>query len=145
MKRVVLLWAGCISAVLLLAACSAPSEPTHRQTVTVDGTTFSGPWAQEFAQRFESSSSALVKKIFQDGMITEAEFTEVTLSYRDCLAADGITFNRQGEDGSTDFTFPREISADEANRTVDLCSRRSEIDSVGGLYRAMDHNPRSLD
>jgi hypothetical protein len=143
MKSAVFVWAGGISVAILLAGCSAASEPTHLETVTVDGTTFSGPHAHELAQRFETSSSAAVKKVLQDGTITDTEFTEVTAIYRACLASDGVTLIGQRDDGSTDFTFPRDMSAAQADRAVDLCGRQSGMDPVGGLYRTMERSSQN--
>lgn len=134
-----------LAVVLFLAGCSGTSEVAPTPSVTVGGKTFSGPWASDFAQQYNRSSSDFVKEILRDGKITDAEFAEVTEKYKACLKAAGITFQGQRPDGSTDIFFPNGVSAEDGNQKADVCGRESGEDAVGGLYFAQQRNPKHLD
>jgi len=145
-SRRVAVWSLGLTAALLLAGCSGTSPgPAHDNTVKAGDKTFTGAWAQEYAQQYRRSGSEFVKKILADGKITEAEFSEVTEKYSTCLAAAGITFQGRRANGSTDFFFPNGVSADAANSAADACGRESGEDAVGGLYLAQHRNPQHLD
>lgn len=144
-RRPAALPACALAVVLMTSGCSSQDPSPQTRVVEVEGATFSGAWAQEFAQGFEKATSPFVKHILRDGEVTDAELAEVTEKYRTCLTASGITYDGQDSDGGTRFSFPLSISADDANRDANSCGEESGEDAVAGIYFEVRRNPLHLD
>jgi hypothetical protein len=135
-------WA--VTAVVLLSSCSSEPPPAT-PTASAQGVTFTGPWAHEFAERYEESTSPFVRQLLRDGRLTDGELAEVTEKYRRCLQAAGITLDGQAADGGTQFSFPLSMSADDADREANKCGSTSGEDAVAGLYFDVRRNPAHQD
>jgi len=137
-----------VAATAALAACgSAASNQSESPGLTPaslgEVPTFDGPYAAEFAEFYAGTSSDFVREVLKDGLITDAEFAEMTDSFTSCLADQGITFQGFEPDGG--FGTSNAPNGGDTAKLVDECSHSSGQDYIGALYNFIKRNPDNLD
>lgn len=104
---------------------------------------FEGPYAAEFTEFYSSARSDFVRTVLADGIITDAEYAEMTERFRSCLADQGITFDGFRQDGS--FTTSLAPGGGDTHEVVTGCAATSGQDVVGALHDLMTANPDNVD
>ena len=137
-----------VAATAALAACGAAASshseipgPTPASTGAIP--TFDGPYAAEFADFYARASSDFVREVLKDGLVTDAEFAEMTARFTSCLADQGVTF--QGFDPGGGFGTSNAPNGGDTETIVNECSHSSGQDFIGALYSFMKRNPDNLD
>jgi hypothetical protein len=129
---------------VLAAACSGPAEKEQpAETFSGEVPAFDGPYADEFAQYYRTSTSDFVRQVLADEQITDAEYAEMTTQLSSCLADQGITLNSiSPAEGMNTSLAP---NGGDTHAIVDGCSTESGEDSIGALRDFMAVNPDNLD
>lgn len=134
----------CITA---LTSCSQPTprSETSQAKETTETPKFSGPWAEEFRQAFESAPTDEIREYLRNEEITEVEKQAVTEAFRNCLTSQGLTFDDFNNDGSFGFGFASVTDPDKANLITNECQASTGVDQVISLYFHIRGNPGNKD
>lgn len=133
------------SATLALTGCTATAFTSPAASATPTAPRIEGPWAAEFTAEWQAATTDVERRILEDGVVTDQEYSEMTERFRACLADAGIEFGGFEPDGSYETTSTPGADQDAAHETVNDCSRTSGEDSVGLLYSWVNRNPEHLD
>jgi len=129
---------------LLVSACS--SVPPVQQSPS-----FSGPWAAQFEQAYESASNPTAKEALKDGVLTDMEVSEIRQEQISCLESLGCTVTELNTDGSASITPPQHEgeSFDEIQQTTaqlsSQCETQTDWSMISYLYTAVHTNPENQD
>ncbi len=136
---------ACGSASLLAGCSSSFEETTPTSTNSFTGTvpTFEGPYAAQFAENYVAAGPDFVRKVLEDGQITDAEYAEMTQRFSDCLADDGIDFGGFAPDGGYETSLAPNDG--DTHAKITSCSKSVGEDRIGSLYTFIRTNPDSLD
>ena len=115
-------------ALALVAGCaSAPDQTVAAQSGADPGRgaapSFDGPYAAELAEFYRSAENDFVLAVLSDGVITDAEYAEMTERFRSCLADQGVTFDGFRPDGGC--TTSLAPGGAHTHEVVAACSRHS--------------------
>ncbi|NTW40278.1 MAG: hypothetical protein HGA44_10400 [Cellulomonadaceae bacterium] len=134
---------------LLATGCQSSTDndtgdDAHGVTeTTVEVPDFSGPYAAEFAESYQSAESDFVRRALEDENISDAEYAEMTERFRQCLADVGITF--KGFDSTGAYSTTLAPNADDTHELVGTCVTESGQDAIGLLRDLISVNPQNLD
>jgi hypothetical protein len=129
-----------------LPGCAVEPEDPAADDVASERRTapaFDGPYAAELAQFYGSTDNSFVLAVLGDGVITDAEYAEMTERFRSCLADQSVTFDGFRPDGG--YTTSLAPGGADTHEVVAACSRHSGQDSVGALHDIMTANPDNVD
>jgi hypothetical protein len=131
------------------AASDSPRPPTAQtrpsENTVGDIPEFEGPWSDLFANVYSSNTATEVQReILADGVITDAEYTQLRGDFKQCLEDLGLTVEiypsggfAVDENGNVNET---QISED----AVPRCEQRT-VGSVALLYEQIRRNPDQKD
>jgi hypothetical protein len=128
---------------LSLSACGATSDSEGNTPSGADVPDFSGPYAVEFAESYEATESDFVRSVLSDEEISDAEYSEMTERFRQCLADSGIEFKGFELDGS--YTTSIAPNGGDTDEIVAGCVTSSGQDTIGLLRDLMTMNPENRD
>jgi len=104
---------------------------------------FTGPFAAEYREAWDRSTNESVKRIVEDEVISEQEWSQVMQSLKTCLEAEGITVTEYREDGSYD-ALVGDLHGEAANEELGRCEIASGEAWLGYLYRSQTDNPQNI-
>lgn len=131
----------CIS---LMAGCGGSSPGSSGTDGAGASPTFTGPWADALTEVYLTSQTDAQRSILADGVVTEAEYTEVRNQFAACMADLGIefTFGSYGTMTSESAEGAPEGKAFEEAYIGCSSQTKSGVDWV---YESMQRNPENLD
>lgn len=135
-------WFALILISFSLTGCASPAQTTVQMPAGA-GQQFS--WTAEMQRIKNTTADDFVKKVLDDNKISDQEYAEMVNRFRKCLIAGQVTMSEFRFDGSYDFSFPDNMSSDEAHQVTTSCSRLHGEGEVGYLYTGMRRNPESRD
>jgi hypothetical protein len=131
------------------AACGGPTEDAATVGASWSGETpvFSGPWATELLDFFQSTDSLFAKTALEDGVISEAELEEAHQGVTTCMEGRGLTDVVVNLDGSMSFDDPGNVApdVDASNKIVEECEAESGWYPLAFLSHEMAGNPENRD
>lgn len=137
-----------IGMIPILAGCATPGPNTTREIPSDHRTAadFTGPWAAEFADAYNTATDDFTREVLADGVVTDAERSEMLARFTSCLNAGGVWLTSEYRfDGSYNFTFDHSMDSDKANSVENDCSRSSGEYLIGALYSSTHRNPDHAD
>lgn len=138
---------GSISLSLSLTACSISADVATQSSTSLESgmPKFSGPWAEEFRNRYSLAPNPEIQSFLADEQITEIEMQVVTENFRNCMQGNQLTFTNFDVGGGFDFGFPENMGANKANEIADTCSSSSGVNAIIHLYYQLRSNPTNKD
>lgn len=114
--------------------------------VSGETATFTGPYAADFQNVYESTEHALIRDIVKDFAITDAEFEEFKKQYEDCMSSHGLTWSYDVESGdqiagNADNPNPEKSAIDAAS---EQCQTQTGYMDIMPLYQSVNKNPDKL-
>ena len=126
-------------AAVVIGGCTSPTDNVSN---------FSGPYAEDFKQLYDTISNDLGRSILEDGIITPAEISEVQSRISQCFLDAGYAKAEINEDGSSDLLF-QGLTDEEALEVNERCyGEWSGIEgqhNIFSLYTGMRTNPDNID
>jgi hypothetical protein len=142
---------GALALAVVVAGCaearSTTPELVSTPTATFGGTVpaFAGPYAQEFATAYTSSTTDFQRGILEDGVIEKSELSEAQKRWVTCMKARGFSASvSYGEPGSYVVKQRRGYNQDTAGDIVTQCGAGT-TDYVESLYVQVNQNPTNED
>ena len=100
-----------------------------------------GPWADEFEQAIRDAQTQFEKDILADGRITDAEFSEATAKYLDCMESAGVPVEIVGSGAAMTFQTTDNAGFDAHDPTC----QTGTIQLLSPLYVGINQNPNNDD
>ena len=127
---------------LCLVGCASSGQASVKSE-TEGSPNFTGPYAEEFRQEYESASVDVARTYLEDGRISEAEAQAMIEDFRTCLRDRGITLDRYDAEGVLMTGDPRKIEMGEVQETAERCSSVTGEASVLSLYFLEKRDPQN--
>lgn len=128
----------CLATGLALGSCaSSPGQADNGST--------SNPWSSEIQRIRARTDNELVRRILEDGKITDAEIQEFMDSYNTCLAKYDLstTYDRENQYETMTDQFSQ-YSADQMTQYNEECRQSVGYYDLIPLDENMHSNPRNL-
>jgi len=106
---------------------------------------FSGPWQDRFHTDYSNATSTIARQILCDGVITDAEASEVNDLLRQCLVGVGFTNVDIGEYGTLGWSIPAGVDPQVASSQELQCEAETGWGTVIPLYNDVRTNPQNVD
>lgn len=124
-----------ILCVFLLSSCSG-----DHLSISNDN-----PYAEDFVENYNEAKTTLVKKILEDGVITEVEMNEFADVFQQCMAENGLDWTwNENEGESIDFGMEANIDVELVNDIQMHCYNETDYLNIMPLYDRISVNPDKL-
>lgn len=106
--------------------------------------TFTGPWADAFAQAYRTAGTTEQRQMLADGIVSELEYSQVRDGFAACLADVGYTVTWAADGGYTLDVGSAEVDDAHVQDLVGACDTE-HLGDIDYLYEQTTRNPQHLD
>lgn len=136
--------AACLALVFLIAGCGTSAQDGSLSSTDREAPEFTGPWADALTEVYLTSQTDAQRSILADGLVTEAEYTEVRNQFAACMADLGIEFTFGSYGTMTSESAEGAPEGEAFEEAYIGCSGQTKS-GVDWVYESMQRNPENLD